>query len=171
LSSPAVSLTVAGYSAIIGLTFEKYITFIKMLTLLTGLLLFLIFIFLSAIHFYWGLGGKWGADAAIPTKENNEKIMNPKLFECFAVAFGLLGFGFFILVKSQILSFKLPNWLLNYGGWALSVLFILRAIGDFKYVGFFKKIKNTRFGKLDTKYYSPLCLAIGLMIMILSFNK
>jgi Protein of unknown function (DUF3995) len=142
-----------------------------MLTFIIGLILFLIFISLSAIHFYWGLGGKWGADAAIPTKESNEKIMNPKLFECFAVAFALLGFGFFILVKAQLLSFKLPNWLLNYGVWALSLLFLLRAVGDFKYAGFFKKIKTTRFGKLDTKYYSPLCLAIGLMIMVLALIK
>ena len=141
-----------------------------MLTILIGLILFLIFIFLSAIHFYWGLGGKWRASAAIPTKENKEKVMNPKLLECFVVAFGLLGFGLFILVKSQILSFKLPNWLLDYGVWTLSVLFILRAIGEFKYIGFFKKIKTTEFGQLDTKYYSPLCLAIGLMIMTLALT-
>ena len=142
-----------------------------MLTSLIGLILFLIFTILSAIHFYWGLGGKWGANAAIPTKENSEKVMNPKLLECFVVAFGLLGFGFFVLVKSQIVSTKLPNWLLDYGAWTLSLLFILRAVGEFKYIGFFKKIKRTEFGQLDTKYYSPLCLAIGLMLMTLALTK
>ena len=76
-----------------------------MLTTLIGLLLFFTFSFLSVIHFYWGLGGKWGANAAIPTNANKEKVMNPRLFECFVVAFGLLGFGLFILVKTKILSF------------------------------------------------------------------
>lgn len=139
-----------------------------MSTNVIGLLLFVIFFFLSVIHFYWGLGGKWGASAAIPTKENNEKVMNPKLFECFVVAFGLLGFGLFILGKTRILSFDLPNWLMKYGLWMLASIFILRAIGDFKYVGFFKKIKSTHFGQLDTKYYSPLCLTVGLLAIALS---
>jgi hypothetical protein len=142
-----------------------------MLAILIGLLLFFIFFFLSAIHFYWGLGGKWGTNAAVPTKENNEKVMNPKLFECFVVGFALLGFGLFILVKSQILAFNLPNWLMDYGLWVLSLLFILRAIGEFKYVGFFKKIKTTKFGQLDTKYYSPLCLVIGLLAMTLALMR
>ena len=142
-----------------------------MLTTLIGLLLFFTFSFLSVIHFYWGLGGKWGANAAIPTKANKEKVMNPKLFECFVVAFGLLGFGLFILVKTKILSFYLPNWLMKYGLWILSTIFILRAIGEFKYVGFFKKIRSTQFGQLDTKYYSPLCLAIGLLVMALALMR
>jgi len=139
-----------------------------MITILIGLLLFFTFTFLSVIHFYWGLGGKWGANAAIPSKANNEKVINPKLFECFVVAFGLLGFGLFILVKTKLLSFYLPNWLMKYGLEILSTIFILRAIGDFRYVGFFKKIKSTQFGQLDTKYYSPVCLAIGLLVMALA---
>ncbi len=142
-----------------------------MLITLIGLLLFFIFSSLSVIHFYWGLGGKWGAIAAIPTKVNNEKVMNPKIFECFVVAFGLLGFGFFVLVKTKILSFYLPNWLMRYGLWVLSTIFILRVVGEFKYVGFFKKIKSTQFGQLDTKYYSPLCLAIGLLVIALALMK
>lgn len=39
------------------------------------------------------------------------------------------------------------------------------------YIGFFKKIKNTRFGRNDTKYYSPLCLLIGLLAIVLEINK
>ena len=148
-------------------TFKKQVTFNKMLTTLIGLFLFFTFFFLSVIHFFWGLGGKWGANAAIPTNGNNEKVMNPKLFECFVVAFGMLGLGLFILIKSNILSFNLPNWLMKYGLWAVSIIFILRAIGEFKYVGFFKKIKSTQFSRLDTKYYSPLCLAVALLVMVL----
>lgn len=142
-----------------------------MVTTLIGLFLFFTFGFLSVVHFYWGLGGKWAANAAIPTKENNEKVMNPKLLECFAVAFGLLGLGLFILVRVQILSFKLPSWLMKYGLWAISTIFILRAVGEFKYVGFFKKIKSTPFGQSDTKYYSPLCLIVGCLAMVLALTR
>jgi hypothetical protein len=136
---------------------------------LIGFILFIVFLFLSGIHIYWGLGGKWGIDAAIPTKRDNEKLMKPGLFECFAVALGLLGFGIFSLIKARVILFRLPAWLLNYGLWLIAALFLIRAIGEFKYVGFFKKVNTTKFGKMDTKYYSPLCLSIALSAIILEF--
>lgn len=116
---------------------------------------------------YWGLGGTWLADVAIPTKDDNKKLMNPGLFECFVVALGLFGFGIFSLIKAGIILFQLPGWLLNYGLCIIATVFLLRAIGEFKYVGFFKKVNNTKFGKMDTKYYSPLCLLIALSGIIL----
>ncbi len=115
--------------------------------------------------------GTWGKNAAIPTNENNKRLMNPKLRECFTIGFGLLGFGLFILVKSEFIIFNLPDLLSNYGLWAIAVIFILRAIGEFKYVGFFKKIRDTPFGQMDTNYYSPLCLLIGVLIIIIELRK
>ncbi|TRX35040.1 DUF3995 domain-containing protein [Flavobacterium sp. ZT3R18] len=133
-------------------------------------ILFLIFLFISAIHFYWAFGGTWGSYSVLPTKENNEKALNPSILATVIVAFGALGFGLFILVKSGVLAFNLPYWLNQYGLWIVASIFILRAIGDFNYVGFFKKIKQTKFGKSDTKYFSPLCLLIGILTLILELN-
>lgn len=142
-----------------------------MLLYITGLLLSFIFVFLSAIHFYWGFGGTWAIKGSIPTKENNEKVINPKFFACFTMGFIFLSFGFFVLAKSRILSFRFPGWLMEYGTWGLCLLFMMRAIGEFKYVGFFKKIKSTEFAQMDTKYYSPLCLVVGLLAMTLALLK
>lgn len=138
------------------------------MTISIGLVLFVIFLSLSGLHFYWGVGGKWGMEASLPTQENHEKVMNPGLVACFVVAFGLLGFGIFALIKSQLISFALPSWLLNYGFMLIPILFVGRAVGEFHYVGFFKKIKNTKFAQMDTKYYSPLCLFIGILGIILA---
>jgi hypothetical protein len=134
-----------------------------------SLLLSIIFLFLAAIHIYWGFGGKSGSAASVPAGENNKPVLKPGKFECFVVALGLLGFGVFVLIKAGIILSGLPNWLLQYGLWAIIALFVLRAVGEFKYIGFFKKIKTTQFGQLDTKYYSPLCLLIGLLGTILEF--
>jgi hypothetical protein len=141
------------------------------MTTIIAMILFLIFLFISAIHFYWAFGGTWGSDSVLPTKENNIKVLNPSVLSTIIVAFGLLGFGLFILIKSSILEFNLPNWLNQYGLWIIASIFILRAIGDFNYVGFFKKIKQTKFGKNDTKYFSPLCLLIGILTLILELKK
>jgi hypothetical protein len=135
--------------------------------LLIGFVLFIILLSLSGIHIYWGFGGKWGSVAAIPTKENNAPIIKPGFFDCLFVALGLLCFGLFILIKTGIIIFGLPGWLSDYGLWAISAIFLLRAIGEFNYVGFFKKVKSTRFGVMDTRYYSPLCLLLAILGIIL----
>jgi hypothetical protein len=136
-----------------------------------GTILFSIFILLANIHLYWGLGGRWGIDAAAPSKENGNKIINPSILDCFAVAGALLACGFFILIKSQLSTIALPSWLMDYGAWAIAGVFLLRAIGEFKYVGFFKKIRSTEFGQADTKYYSPLCLAIAALATALALME
>ncbi len=137
------------------------------MAILVSVILSIVFLLLSGIHFYWGLGGKWGGEVAIPTTINNEKVMNPKFLECFIVGLGLLVFGLFVLIKSGIIVFNLPVWMFKYGLWIISAIFILRSVGEFKYVGFFKKIRNTKFGKMDTKFYSPFCLGIGAVGIIL----
>lgn len=142
------------------------------MTTVIGITLFLIFLFISSLHFYWAIGGKWASDAVLPTKDNSDtKVLNPSILPTLIVAFGLLGFGLFILVMSGLIAFYLPQWLHKYGLWIIAGIFILRAIGDFNYVGFFKKIKLTKFGKNDTKYFSPLCLIIGILTIILEVNK
>ena len=139
---------------------------------LIAIILFLIFLFISFIHFYWAFGGKWGSDAVLPTKDdNNTKVLNPTILITLIVAFGLLGFGLFILNTAGLIHFYIPQWHNKYGLWIIASIFALRAIGDFNYVGFFKKIKRTKFGKNDTKYFSSFCLTISILAIILELNK
>lgn len=138
-----------------------------MLPIIIGLLLSIIFFVLSMIHFYWGMGDKSGLSISIPTNEHEQKVMNPKPLDCFVVAIGLLSFGVFVLIKVNLISFALPSIIANYGLPIIIGIFLLRAIGEFKYVGFFKKLKGTPFAQMDTRYYSPLCLLISIMGLIL----
>jgi Protein of unknown function (DUF3995) len=129
---------------------------------LISLLLATVFFVLSAIHVYWGFGGRWAMADAFPTKEDGTSLEKvPGMVASFVVAVGLFAFGIFYLIKSDILAISLPTFLLSYGYWVITVIFLLRAVGDFKYFGFFKKIKTTPFGKKDSLIYTPLCLFIG----------
>jgi hypothetical protein len=134
--------------------------------ILLSLLLFIILLLLAFLHFYWVLGGQWGFAAAVPTKENGERVLHPGKVDSAIVGLGLSAFGFFYLFLSELVSIRLPDWVFDYGGWIIPAIFLLRAMGDFKYIGFFKKVKSTRFGRLDTKYFSPLCLGIGIVGLI-----
>lgn len=139
--------------------------------MIISLVLFLIFMVLSAIHFYWGFGGKWGSHAVVPTKENGEPVFIPRTISTFVVAIGLLCFGLFYLIKYGLIAVSLPKWIDQYGFWIIASIFIMRAIGDFNYVGFFKKHKSSKFAINDAKYYSPLCLVISILTLVLELKN
>jgi hypothetical protein len=144
---------------------------IILMKILVASILSLIFFSLAVIHIYWGFGGKSGSAAAIPTKENNKPVISPGPVDCFVVGIALLSIGIFVLIKAGIILFGVPAWLLNCGLWVIAAVFFLRAIGEFKYIGFFKKIKTTRFAQMDSKFYSPLCLVVGILCVILEFTN
>jgi Protein of unknown function (DUF3995) len=122
----------------------------------------LILLAISGIHFFWAFGGRWGAAAAIPTNAEGKTMLKPDIFATLVVAFGILAMALLHLEKVQNLGLPIPTWINAYGLKIIAGIFLLRAIGDFRYVGFFKKIKETKFADLDTKYYSPLCLLLSI---------
>ncbi|MBC7774789.1 MAG: DUF3995 domain-containing protein [Phycisphaerae bacterium] len=122
-----------------------------------------IFTLLSGLHFYWMLGGNWGLAQALPTTESEGKrMLNPGPLACLGIALGLLGFACYNVSLGIGFMKDRPFWANKWVIWAIAGIFLLRAMGDFRYVGFFKKVKNTEFGKMDTKWYAPLCLYLGL---------
>jgi Protein of unknown function (DUF3995) len=135
--------------------------------------LILIFLILSAIHIYWAFGGKWASEAVVPTVESNETLFKPGVFATLIVAFGLLGFGAIVFLNiAKFDTIEIVSiFSKKYGLWIIAFIFLVRAIGDFKYVGFFKKLTNTKFGQLDTKLYSPLCLLITILTLLLQVLK
>lgn len=137
---------------------------------LIGLILSTIFLLIALIHFNWGFGGRWGYDQSIPTNQNNEKIFNPKTLECFVVGFGLLFFVLIINIRINNIANPFPNWVVNTMMYIIAFIFILRSVGDFKYVGLFKKVKHSVFAKFDNKYYTPLCILISTLTIILIIN-
>jgi len=138
--------------------------------LIIGVLESVILITLSLIHFNWAFVGTWGFDKALPTNENNKRVLNPRKIDSAIVGLGLLIFGVYYLIKIRLIPVDIPSRILNYLGWIVVIIFMIRAIGDFKYVGFFKRIKKTEFGKLDSNYFSPLCLCIALFALVLELT-
>ncbi len=129
-------------------------------TCIVGGILFL----LSGIHLYWVGGGRRGVLAELPSDISEVKIRPSKIATGF-VAGALALAGLFVLELGEVMERLIfPDWLFLYGGWILSVVFILRSVGDFRWVGFFKKQKGTLFAKWDTVLYSPLCLFIGICL-------
>lgn len=142
-----------------------------MIVNILSIILFLIFSVLAAFHFYWFFGGKWGLDSVFPTKNDEASAIAIPKFATLVVAIGLAAFGFAYLMKAGMISLAMPSWLSDFAFWFIPSIFILRAIGEFNYVGFFKKVKHTKFAKADSKIFAPLCLLIGVLGLLIQLLK
>ena len=133
-----------------------------MITIILSITLTLVFAVLGGFHFYWFLGGTWGLESVIPTKNNEASAPRIPKFATLLVGLVLVSFGLLYFVRTGLTNVQLPSWII-YAYWIIPSIFILRAIGEFNYVGFFKKVKDTAFAKADSKIFAPLCLFIGIV--------
>ena len=136
---------------------------IPILALINSIILSVI----SGIHFYWMFGGNWGIVQSLPTTAEHKRVLNPKAFDCGVVAVIFLLMSVFFLHFGGVILLKFPSWVLKYGLWILAGVFLLRAVGDFRYIGFTKTIRSTEFAQLDTKFYAPLCLFLGVSSLLI----
>ncbi len=104
---------------------------------------------LAALHVYWAAGGEYGRDDAVPSGAGGRPAFVPGKIATLLVAFLLGAAAFALAVRITPLCYL------------VSAVFIARAIGDFRYIGFFKRVRNSRFGRRDTMLYSPLCAVLA----------
>lgn len=129
---------------------------------------FLILTAIAGIHFYWAFGGTWAIDVVLPEMQG-KKAFTPSPLITILVAFVFFVFAMIYLKNIAFVDIALPAIIQNYGLKCLGIIFLVRAIGDFRYVGFTKTIKDSKFAKLDTKFYSPLCLYLGISTFIIIY--
>lgn len=128
--------------------------------LLASLVSAVLFI-IGCIHVYWLFGGRGGFLIAVPTRTDTKApFFKPGRIEIAAVILIFWAASALLLMEAGVIPVIGPSWLPSFAGWSLAVVFLLRAVGEFKTLGFFKSIRNTHFARMDTLYYSPLCLLL-----------
>jgi hypothetical protein len=119
------------------------------------------FALLSALHIYWALGGRSGAIAALPERDG-VPLFRPGLASTLVVAGLLASSALLVLAHAgRGPGVLLPDWIVTLGVPVVAVVMLARSVGDFRYIGFFKKVRDTRFARLDTRYFSPIALLLG----------
>lgn len=136
--------------------------------MIAGAAAILILLVLVGVHIYWAAGGKAGKGAAVPSK-NGRPVLTPSPMITLLVAVGL--FAIAALLAVRIGWFTLPAFpyqhdFVQVAVWLIAAVFALRAIGDFRYVGFFKRVRDSRFARLDTFAYTPLSAGLALLVGI-----
>jgi hypothetical protein len=129
-------------------------------------LLCTVFVTLSIVHLYWAFGGQRGWEGAIPTQDG-VPVFKPGTLSTVLVAMLLLFGGFVSMWRAGVLDLG-PAWIARVGVWLIAAVFAIRAVGDFRYCGFFKRVRGTVFARNDTILYSPLSLTISAVAVWLS---
>lgn len=122
----------------------------------------LIFLTLALWHVGIVLMPRSGAaeSAAVPTVDGRP-LFTPSRAATLAVAVVLVAFAGLVAATAGIVTVRLPPAMLSWLSHALAIGLLARAVGEFRYVGFFKRVRGSRFAKLDTLVYSPLCLLLA----------
>ena len=123
---------------------------------------------LSLMHVYWLLGGPVGRLAAIP-EIDGKPVFRPSAVATFVVAAGLALVALLLFATAGMVALPLSKSVLVWLTRGLALGLLLRAMGDFQLVGFFKCVRHPRFACLDTAVYSPLCMAMAIGSAIVGF--
>jgi len=124
-------------------------------------------LFLAGLHTFWAAGGSWGMRNAIPEVDGKPTFI-PSRLSTIAVALaltfaaGVASLRGFVLFASFLGSF--PYW----ASIAIGFIFLLRAVGEFRLIGFFKRVRGTSFAAWDTWLFSPLSLLIAAAFFVIA---
>ena len=129
-----------------------------------------IFALLASIHVYWAAGGRFGKAAAIPELRGSPSFV-PGRFATLLVACALFACAGLIGAATGFIDAPVPAAAIRWGCFALALLLLLRAIGDFRLVGFFKTVRGSRFAWLDSALYSPLCVTLAAGVFLVGWNS
>jgi len=121
-------------------------------------------------HLYWAAGGRRGAKLVIPTdpRHDDRPLFHPSALGTLVVAaFLATVVGLALLVRSGqalVISADAARIALAICG----TVFVLRAVGDFRWVGFFKSVRGTPFARWDDWLFSPFILVVGLACLAIA---
>ena len=137
---------------------------------IVALVLASVFGVISALHVYWAARGATGPDGsgAIPMKRDGTALFRPSRASTLAVATALAAAAFVVLGRTGVIAPHGMEWIYRAGAWTLGAVLALRAVGDFRYVGLFKRERDSRFARLDTRYFTPLCAALAAGVLYLA---
>ena len=130
----------------------------------------IVFAALAIVHIYWSLGGVAGKSGAIP-QVGGEPAFKPSRLGTFGVAVFLSICAAVVLSVDNLLALPVSRAIQTAFTYILTLLLFARAIGDFRLVGFFKRVRDSRFADLDTWMYSPLCLALSAGVFIVTYTR
>ena len=130
----------------------------------------IVFVSLAFWHFYMALVPSAGTSGAVPSIEG-KPLFIPSRKATIAVGVMLLLFACLVAATGGLVDVGISPLVLRWASFALALGLLARAIGDFRYVGFFKRIRGSRFATLDSFVFSPICLLLALGVAVVAHRN
>jgi len=138
-----------------------------------AIIMFSVLFITAALHAYWALGGLWpGRDETSLAKTvigaTGIDKMPPRVVS-FVVALAIFAAAIWPLMWRSIIPYPFPQGLVWLGMLVLTVIFLGRGIAGYLPI-FRNSFSQQPFARLDRRYFSPLCLALGVGYAVLLIN-
>jgi hypothetical protein len=111
-----------------------------------ALSLTLVLLSLAAIHVYWAARGV-GTTTGIPTRADGTPVFRPSRVATLGVALALGIAASLVAGRAQLIDLGLSTVILRLGVWGVATAFAARTVGEFRYVGLFKRVRGTPFAR------------------------
>jgi hypothetical protein len=129
-----------------------------------------VFQFLALWHFRMAFMRPTGVTGAVPSIDG-KPLFVPSTQGTLLVGIVLTSFAGLVAATAGFVDVGLPAIALVWLSYGLALGLLARAVGDFKYVGFSKRVRGTPFARLDTWIYSPLCLLLALGVALVALGS
>lgn len=131
-----------------------------MVTLVAALVA-IVFGLISLLHIGWATGLGTDRWQAIPERDGTP-VFRPGPLATLGVAALLFLAALLVTQRAGLGRELLPPAIVGPGCWVVALALVARSVGEFRYVGFFKRVRDSQFARLDSRLYSPLALLLGL---------
>jgi Protein of unknown function (DUF3995) len=129
-----------------------------------------VFLLLALWHVWMALHPVAGLGVAVPSA-GEKPLFAPSRTATFAVAAALVVCAILVSATGSLIEIGLAQGVLAALSYALALGLLIRAVGDFRYVGFFKRVRGTRFAHMDSLVYSPACALLALAVAAVAWNR
>ena len=126
-----------------------------------------VFLGLGVWHFYMAATPASRETGAVPSVEGRPLFV-PSPRATVGVGVVLVLFALLVAGTARVLPLGVPIFALRWLSYALAFGLLARAVGEFKYVGFFKRVRGSRFATMDTFVYSPLCVLLATGVALIA---
>jgi hypothetical protein len=129
-------------------------------TFVVGLVVAGVLASLAVLHLFWAAAGTSGRSPVLPEVAGRAAFA-PGPGATVVVAALLLAAAALVTLRIHLWTLAVPAWVPAAGTHGVGAVLAARAVGDFRLVGLFKRVRGTRFARYDSLLYTPLCLALA----------
>jgi hypothetical protein len=129
-----------------------------------------VFLVLALWHFRMAFVQPTGETGGVPSVDG-KPLFVPSTQATLLVGIVLTSFAGLVAATAGFVDVGLPTVLLVWLSYGLALGLVGRAVGEFRYVGFFKRVRGTPFARLDTWVYSPLCLLLAIGVAVVALRS